>query len=382
MVKRLLTAKTENRTYNFSNPRDGWINLRLNKYTADTKVYFDKCRTAIKPSRMDDGYEVMANLSAGDHTVTIENSNGGTLRINAVPEVLAYTYPKIPEKNDPYRRYSGEFTRKYLYPIITTYSFGYDINYVLNELKEVREMGKGWTGQHLLRPYVETPEAMAKRLNTKVKQADAMTYDEIHFNDLTVNWIFTQALWKLIDSEYILLPWNSTNSDQTPQFHALNAHLFSGILNQGKGRGRILYEGYARTTPTEEAADKYLQKHLTQTMRQINRMVGNAAQNFTVVLGCYTNLGGFCTDGFTGPDVKVFWDKYFYKLANEEEFQDLFGVGVSGFVRCRTLCLLELRRRINALVLPFDPALCYRRKQGKSCKKIWLCLYAGSFEKW
>ena len=331
MVKRLLTAKAENRTYNFSNPRDGWINIRLEKYTPSTKVYFDNSKTAIKPSRTEGGYEVMANLSAGDHTVTIENSNGGTFRINAVPEVVAYTYPKIPVKRDPYKRYYGEFTRKYLYPVITTYSFGYDINYVLNEHKEVRAMGKGWTGQHLLRPFVETPEAMAKRLNTKVKQADGMTYDEIHFNDLTVNWIYTQALWKLIDSEYPIFTWNSTNSDQVPGFHALNAHLFSAMLNQGKGKGRILYEGYARTTPTEEAADKYLQKHLTQTMRQASRLVGNAAENFTVVLGCYTNLGGYCTDGFAGPDVKVYWDKYFCKLANEKEFQDLFGVGLYAY---------------------------------------------------
>ena len=339
MVKRLLTAKAEDKTYHFSNPRDGWVNIRLEKYTPQTEVYFDNAKVAIKPSRIGDGYEVISNLSAGDHTITIKNSNGGTLRINSVPEVVAYTYPKIPVhvdphiplKKDPYLRYYGDFTRKYLYPVITTYSYGYDINYVLKELAEVRAMGKGWTAQHLLRPYVETPEAMAKRLDKKVKLADGMTYDEIHFNDLTVNWIFTQALWNLIESENILYPWTSNNDGQIPAYHALNAHLFSGVLNQAKGKGRLLYEGYARTTPTEAEADTYLQRHLTQTVRSLNRLVGGIASNLTIVLGCYTNLGGYCTDAFNGPDVKAYWDKYFYKLANEEEFQDLFGVGLYAY---------------------------------------------------
>ena len=331
LVQQLLTDKAADKTYIFSNPKEGFVHVRLEKYKADTKIFFDRETKEILPSCTRKGFEVMKYLSAGDHTMTLKGSAGGSLRIHAIPEILAYSYPKIPVPGSSYKKLYGKFTSKYIDPGINIWSYGYHFNVVQKEYFESVKRGKLWFWQLNQTRKMIPPEQIVKRFLGGTPYTHGRTFDELHFNDLMLNWNFTQALYQVLSTPLRWYPWMSTNNEQTPGIHPLNAHLYAGIFNQGRGRGKLLFEGYAETQPTEKEAERYLQQHLNSNLLQVEKMVKGAAPHWIVILGCYSTPGSYTTHGYAGPDVKKFWDRYFYKLANDPEFKGLAGTGLYAF---------------------------------------------------
>ena len=331
LVLRLRSAKAADKTYAFSNPKEGFVHIRLEKYKEGTKIFFNRDRQEALPCRTGDGFEVIRYLSAGDHAVTVKGSAGGSLRINAIPEILAYSYPKIPIAGSSYKQLYGKFTKLYIDPVINIWSYGYQDSIVKKEYMDSVKRGKQWFWQLNQTRNMIAPEQIVKRFLGGNSLTHGRTFDELHFNDLTLNWNFTQAVYQVLSCDLRWYPWMSTNSEQIPGFHPLNAHLYAGIFNQGKGRGKLLFEGYAATQPTEKEAEIYLQKHLNTNLQQVERMVKGTAPHWIVILGCYTTPGSYTTHGYAGPDVKKYWDRYFYKLANDPDFKDLAGSGLYSF---------------------------------------------------
>lgn len=324
LTQRLLTADARDGKYVFSAPRDGWVFISLSAGKSDTAVKLDGNAEPVIRAVSGRPFETLRHVSPGDHALELANTNGGKLIVNSVPEILINGYPHGPEFNRAEMRHR-DYLENFYYPNITTIAHGYRMTPV--QLKNLAGRGKELLNQTMHargRTLYETPEELVKRFRVK-PAGQGRTFDEIYMGESRAVRIMTQALERLTDCPAPMYFWSSG-----VKFHinGLNAAYFSSIANHAKGKGKFIFECYARTQDTEEKADIYLEDYLNESIRRAKQLMPDAEKYSLMVLGMYTNAGNYCTDTYAGPDVKAFWNKVFYKWANDPEFKDLAGVGL------------------------------------------------------
>jgi len=335
LTQRLLTENAANKNFVFSNPREGWVYIRLSKGQENTTAKLDNDVNPVIIHRAGEPYETTRYLAGGDHTLTLSGSVDGELIVNSIPEIFVYSWPFQPGMNKKViENYHPEITHKYLIPNMTTFNFGYPFaNVPEAKYQDTLNRGKRWfsLGLHLHKAdRFESPDELANRLKAAFKrqQTQGIAFDEIAISSITDKWIYTQMLWQMLEEEKPIYTWSS---GVTFAINGLNADYFSASANNGQGKGKFLYECYSRTQPNEQQAVEYLQKYLTDSIRRSDKFMPNSARYALIINGGYTSAGNYCTDTFAGPDVKKFWDMFYYKLANEPEFKDLAGVGLYAY---------------------------------------------------
>ena len=324
LTQRLLTADARDGKYVFSAPRDGWVFISLSAGKSDTAVKLDGNAEPVIRAVPGRPFETLRHVFPGDHMLELANTNGGKLIVNSIPEILINGYPHGPEFNRAEMRHR-DYLENFYYPNITTIAHGYRMTPV--QLKNLAGRGKELLNQTMHargRTLYETPEELVKRFRVK-PAGQGRTFDEIYMGESRAVRIMTQALERLTDCPAPMYFWSSG-----VKFHinGLNAAYFSSIANHAKGKGKFIFECYARTQDTEEKADIYLEDYLNESIRRAKQLMPDAEKYSLMVLGMYTNAGNYCTDTYAGPDVKAFWNKVFYKWANDPEFKDLAGVGL------------------------------------------------------
>ena len=331
LTQRLLTADVKDGKFLFSAPRDGWVYIALSAGKTGTEVKLDgKARPVIK-AVADRPFETLRHVTEGDHTLEIAGSAGGTLIVNSIPEILVDSYPRADRNKQ--EGLHPDYLKHCLFPNTTTFGYGY--RWRKGQLEELAVLGKEARQQtmHLVtrrvRTRYESPDEMAKRFAAMDQQANEVirgnTFDEIFIGEVPAKWTFTQAMQRLTGRAIPMYVWSSGTKFA---INGLNAAYLSSVVNNAGGKGRFLFECYARTQPDEKTADLYLDDYLNEAIRRANQLMPGAAKSSLMILGCYTIAGGYCTDTFAGPDVKAFWNKVFYKWANDPEFKDLAGVGL------------------------------------------------------
>ena len=328
LTQRLLTAEAKDGGYLFSAPRDGWVYIALSEGKPETTVKLDEGPMSVIKAVEGRPFETLRHVTEGDHTLEIANSVGGTLIVNSIPEILVDPYPRA--ENFKNEGLHPDYLKQYLYPNTTTFGYGY--RWQEKQLAELAEMGKEGRQQTMHargRTRFESADEMAERFAAMDKQENEVirgnTFDEIFLDEVLSKWIITQALQRLTGRKIPMYVWSSGVKFD---INGLNAAYLSAVANNAGGKGRFLFECYARTQPDEKTADLYLEDYLNESIRRAKQLMPEAAKSSLMILGCYTNAGGYCTDTFAGPDVKAFWNKVFYKWANEEDFKDLSGVGL------------------------------------------------------
>ena len=327
LTQRLLTVKAKDGDVLFSAPRDGWVYIALSQGKADTNVKLDG-KSVIK-AKAGRPFETLRFVKLGDHTLKLAETNGGTLLVNSIPEILVHSYPRK-EKNFTQEGLHPDFLNHYIYPNTTTFGYGY--LWQKKQLAELAEMGKEGRQQTMHargRDRYESAEEMAKRFTNMQKQKNEVvrgnTFDEIYLVEIRAKWIITQALWQQLNRSLPMYVWSSGVKFD---INGLNTAYLSSVANNANGKGKFLFECYARTQPDEKKAEIYLDDFLNEPIRRINQLMPGAAQYSLMILGCYSAAGRYCTDAYAGPDVKAFWNKVFYKWANDKEFKDLYGIGL------------------------------------------------------
>ena len=323
LTQRLLTADAKDGKYVFSAPRDGWVFIQLSAGKTDTEVKLDGNAEPVIKAVSGRPFETLRHVSPGDHTLDLSNTNGGKLIVNSVPEILINGYPcRERNINEGLHR---EYLENYYFPNVTTIAHGLRLN--AKELKDIFGRGKELLNQTMHargRSLYETPVELAKRFRIK-PVGQGRTFDEVFIDETRALRIMTEALERLTDCPSPMYFWSSG-----VKFHinGLTAAYLSSIANHAKGKGKFIFECYARTQDTEEKADIYLDDYLNESIRRAKQLMPDAEKYSLMVLGIYTNAGNYCTDPYAGPDVKAFWNKVFYKWANDKEFKDLHGIGL------------------------------------------------------
>ena len=335
LVRRLLEcdAQADFET-EFSISADHWVWIALDGTQGSISVDgADAGAMAVEDSGK---VEAMRYLTNGTHRVKVGNIDGKRkLIVNAVPTIMATSYP---EPKIGSARLTGEFLERYLYPAFNTFSYGWVPSRIsAEEWKTFAKRGRQMFG-HLCRwnktcrgyvNRIEPPGNLAMRFRRSLGMSHAyysgLTFDEIAASDLQEKCNFTEALRYSCDLERPLWVWSS---GVVYEKNPVNTDYLNSIIAASGGRGRLLFECYARTQPDEDAAVAYLDDYLDMSIKRAEAMVPNFVRSSMVVHGAYTRPGGYCTDCRADVDTKRFWDMYYHRLATCETFEGLAGIGL------------------------------------------------------
>jgi hypothetical protein len=284
----------------------------------------------------DNRIEAMRFLTKGRHRIEVKGFVGKrNLIVNAVPTIMATSYP---EPKIGAGRLTGEFLERYLYPAFNTFSYGWAPSRISDDQwKLLAQRGRQmyghlcrWNKNH--RGYInraEPPGSLATRFRNspgmKDARFDGLTFDEISASDLLEKDYFTDALRYSCDLDRPIWVWSS---GVVYENNPVNVNYLNAIVASSGGRGRLLFECYARTEKNESAAKEYLYEHLDQSIIRAEKMVKGFVRSSMIVHGAYTRIGGYCTDCRYNADAKRFWDMYFHRLATSGTFDGLAGIGL------------------------------------------------------
>lgn len=335
LTRRLFTGKTRDGKILFSNPRAGWIYLRLSQGSEKTTAHFPGQADNLLFPGPDHSLETMRYLPAGDQEIILNGTTGGETIVNAVPEIIVYCYPIVPGAPRT-ESFHPLLVKKHLFPNINTFTHGYGIETLpAGEYESLMRRGIQWMGQLcMLLDYNpeqgkerETPEQLLRRFERhhQFPYMSGFAFDEIDISRTEEKMFYMAAIWKTLPDKKHIYTWSSGVKFMV---NGLNTHYFAGAVNNAGGRGKFLFECYSRTQETEARAAEYLEDYLNETIRRAEQLLPGAAEKSFIINGAYTNQGEYNTDTYDGPDVKYFWDMYFHKLANDREFKNLYGVGL------------------------------------------------------
>ena len=335
LVRRLLECDAEaGLEAEFSVSADRWVWIALDG--TDGVISVDGADAGAMAVEDGGRVEAMRHVAKGRHRVKVDGFGGKRrLVVNSVPTIMATSYP---EPKIGSARLAGEFLERYLYPAFNTFSYGWVPSRIsAAEWKTFAGRGRQMFG-HLCRwnktcrgyvNRIEPPGNLAMRFRRSIGMSDerysGLTFDEIAASDLLEKVNFTEALRYSGDLRRPIWVWSS---GVVYENNPVNADYLNSIVAASGGRGRLIFECYARTQPDEASAIAYLDDYLDMSVKRAEAMVPGFVRSSMVVHGAYTRPGGYCTDCRADVDTKRFWDLYFHRLATGEAFEGLAGIGL------------------------------------------------------
>ena len=344
LVVRLKSGTAKDGEVPFSVTRDGWIWISMEKGGQDTKALLDG-REVIR-FREGERFETMRRVNSGDHVLRFDGAAGGKFVVNEIPQIFTYPYPQVIGPAGRWQQYScrpfqGDFCRKYFYPSMNSFSYGYGRATIpKKDFADMMERGielaqqcnwwnkstKGFDG------WLEPPEHLAERLLASVGQATpdggGTTYDEIPMETVTEKWYYSQAMRKIADAP---LPHYTWSSGRIFTHNALNAEYLAACIDAAKGHGRFLFECYPQPVGSEAEAAEYLDKNLNEPVRRAKRLVPDCIDGLMIIMGHYNCFGAISYNPNPTIDTKRFYDMFVRHLATDPEFIGLAGTGLYAY---------------------------------------------------
>lgn len=317
---------TSPQTFNFVNPRDGWIFVAVSgeKLAPNLTAKIDDRETLLSPNA--GRLEAFHELAMGPHRITISGNTGAAcLLIHSVPEI--FDYP--PCANSAVKEngsYGWEFMKRHVLQAVTTLNGG---TLPGDALPEAKARGLKWLANFNVAP-VDDPAALRERMEKHAgmtqPQYDGFTSDELFFGRATID-NYTKALWTLHNPQQRLV---YTWIVGKPSIAALHTDFMSAALNVSRGRGRLLFEAYCHPQPEEKAAAAYLDDMIGDTMRRFNAMFPGAAAGTGIIFGNFNQIPIISLEHDPAVDFKYFLDMQVNLVANSPDFASLATVGYWG----------------------------------------------------
>ena len=336
MVTRLLTAVASDGESVFSAEHDGWVFIAIERADAGLEVRLDSLPQPLVPSCKKGCFEAMVRISRGDHCLRVKGAIGGTLIVNAIPELYCYPIPGNLEhmvKEAPFR---GDFFTNRIYTAFNMFGYGWgNKGLTAEELEDFRMRGKERVGHALpwrencegFDNHYEPAELLAKRLRKQKLQA--YTYDEIFITSFKPKWIYADAMRSLQSSESVPCTWSSGH--HFPHT-ALDAEYYSACLNASHGKGRFFFEVYPRFDSADiSVANAYMDNIIDETCRRAQLLVPDGMKGSHYVMGLYTKIGNFCYDVSCDSDPKWYYNRYIQKLVTLPSLDGLAGFGMYSY---------------------------------------------------
>jgi len=113
-----------------------------------------------------------------------------------------------------------------------------------------------------------------------------------------------------------------------PGLPGMHNDFISASLNVSRGRGRLLFEAYCHSRPTEEDAASYLNDRVVDTMERFAEYFPNVAAGTGMIFGNFNQIPIISLDVNPEVDYKYYLDMQLNLVANHPAFADL---GMTGY---------------------------------------------------
>ena len=343
-VTEIRREKLENRNYDFTAWEDGWYRIAFTQAQKDAAATLDNSTEPVIVYRDNEHSETMRYLTAGKHTVSVQNAvPGAEIIISKVPELPVFPFT-VAEKmyfDNGKKIISGafscdiEFAKKYLWQSFNTYfvtHFWYPERDPMRKAADIEFKKRGIAMLACEGMPVEDwsdANRMIKNIinSTPIQTTSGRCLDEtgpnVPINILTA---LTEMGWHYQDFDKIINTW--MDAQYNPYFDNPKIHrpLVAGLTNVSKGRGKLLMETYILSKPDAQSMEEYFAKFIKQ-ISVIKKIIPDPQERLSYIIGNYQKFGVWNANCYPHIDMKYFMDRYMQLLSTHPECQNLYGFG-------------------------------------------------------
>jgi hypothetical protein len=323
VLARPLQATAAAQAFEFSTTRDGWVFIKveteqeapeLNVVLADDTVI----------TADTDRLEAFREIPRGRHDLVVSGAaSGGNIVVRSICEI--FNYPACANSQVPQNgAYDWDFHVKHVFPAVTVLNGG---SVPEEHRPELRQMGLKWLANVGTTDPADAADLVARMSASPGMTAahyDGFTADEQFFNRASLA-SYTEALRLLDNPENRLIYTWIVGQPALPGAHN---DFISAALNASRGRGRLIFEAYCHSRPSEEDAVSYLNDRIVNTMAQFNAYFANPGPGTGMILGNFNQIPIISLDVNPEVDYKYYLDMQLNLIATHPAFQDL---GVTGY---------------------------------------------------
>ena len=263
-------------------------------------------------------------LAAGPHV--LKALTDGHVVVRAVSEIF---HSAVCESNHVRQnsRYDWEFSRKYVFPALTTAN-----RFACPEehLEEWKAGKLRWLGNIVT---VDAKDAadFRKRLDDSEELHDALhngvTLDE-HYYSQDVMPAVADVLWSYpVPAGKLLYTWTTG----LPDIHnAIALEHISAVFNAAKGKSLLLVESYCASQETQKLMSEYLHRRLNQCYNAYKAANPAAPRKVALILGNFSQPPLYSLDALPEVDFKYALDMQLHHLATDPDFVDMPAIGYWG----------------------------------------------------
>jgi len=321
-----LQATGAPQSFEFSTARDGWVFIKVETAAEDAALTVrldnrDTVMTATTARR-----EAFREIPAGRHALVVRGAaSGGKVVVRSIAEV--FNYPACANSQIPQNgKYDWDFHVRHVFPAVTTLNGG---NVPEEHRADVRRMGLKWLANVGTTDPKDAADLVARMSQSPGMTApyyDGFTADEQFFGSPALL-PYTEALRLLPNPENRLV---YTWIVGKPGMPGLHNDFISAALNASGGRGRLLFEIYCHSRPSEQDAANYLNDRLVDTMERLAEYFPNAAAGTGMILGNFNQIPIISLDVNPEVDYKFYLDMQLHLIATHPLLKDLAMTGYWG----------------------------------------------------
>ena len=321
-----LAPSTAPQGFTFTTVRDGWVFIKVETMEDDPglTVVLGSDDTVVTAET--DRREAFRELARKRHRIVVHGAaSGGKIVVRAISELFnypAYADSKVPQNG----KYDWDFHARHIFPAVTTLNGG---NIPEQHRPKVRRMGLKWlanVGTTSPKDAADLVARMAKHPGMNAPLYDGFTCDEQFFARSSLVH-YTEAIRLLENPENRLIYTWIVGKPGLPGTHN---DFISASLNASRGRGRLIFEAYCHSRPSEEDAVNYLSDRVVDTMARFNEYFPNAVAGSGMLFGNFNQIPIISLDVHPEVDSKYYLDMQLNLVATHPIFRDLAVTGYWG----------------------------------------------------
>ena len=311
--------------FRFTTARAGWTFIRVEgggkaSASLDGKLVID-------PSWCE--AETFRNIAAGEHELAVSGAAGGRVVVRSIVETLNYP-PCCDSHVKANPSYGWDFFTKHVMRSATTQNGG---QIPKANQAEYFAHGGEWLSNFVeakhAKTSIELPDLILKSPRFTPDCYQGTTVDEFFLGSADTIERYMDGL-KIINATYPgekrIYSWVIGK----PGMDGLSREFLSTAANLSHGRGKLIFEVYCRTKPTEEAARAYLKDYFADTLDKCRKCFPHAERSVGLILGNFNQLPIICAVHHPDVDFKHYLDMQLNYLANDPAFEGLSCTGYWG----------------------------------------------------
>ena len=312
-------------SFEFTALRDGWSYIRVED--AEKPSVFLDGREVVSPAW--ETPETFRNIRADVHKIKVVGAKGGRIIVRSVVETLNY-----PPCCDSYVKENGsygwDFFKKHVMPNATTQNGGVIPK---EHLAEYLSHGGEWFSNFVAAKHIKTseelPDLISKSSRFTPSCYSGTTIDEFFLGSADSIERYGNGLKMFAErdpGEKRIYTWVIGK----PGTDGLSRDFFATSANASKGRGKLLFEVYCRTKPTEEMARRYLRDYIRETIDRCRLAYPRAEASMGLILGNFNQIPLISAVHHPEVDYKHYLDMQMNYMANDPAFKGLACTGYWG----------------------------------------------------